>query len=54
MSDKGEAWIPFDVNDSGPNWGGRPTRRRVGMIARVLREEERGRVDDDGREGGRL
>lgn len=31
--------------------GGIPTLRRVGAIARVLREEERGREDDDGREG---
>lgn len=26
LSHKGEAWIPFDVGDSGPNWG-QPTQR---------------------------
>lgn len=29
LSDKGEIWIPFDVNDSGPNWGN-PTQRVSG------------------------
>lgn len=45
LSHKEVAWIPFGVNDSGPNWA-HPTRRWVGRIARVLREEERGREDD--------
>lgn len=56
LSDKGAAWILFDLSMILGQTGGRPTRRRVGMITRVLREEERGREDgdDEGLFGGGL
>lgn len=49
LSEKGEAWIPFDLSVILGQTGG-PTQRQVGSMARVLREGKRGSKDNNGRE----